>query len=59
MRRQSTKTENPKMAKWRLALDFPTHGQNLESTIHAVERCRLKGGATATFIPIRFIFPID
>jgi len=45
------------MAKWRLALDFPTHGQNLESTIHAVERGPSEGrGKAATFIPIRFIF---
>src|SRR5260221_11631379 len=50
-------TENPKTAKWRLAADFPAHAQNLESTIHAVERVPSEGrGKAATFTPIRFIF---
>src|SRR5690349_17661296 len=50
-------TENPKTAKWRFATDFPAHGQNLESTIHAVERVPSEGrGKPASFVPIRFIF---
>jgi predicted RecB family nuclease len=49
--------ENPKMAKWRLAVDFAAKSQNLESTIHAVDRVPSEGrGKAATFIPIRFIF---
>ena len=48
---------NVKSAKWRLALDFTSRADNLESTIHAVERVPSRGrGETAQFIPIRFIF---
>jgi|SRR5579862_6775204 len=49
-------TENPKTAKWRFAVDFPAHVQNLESIIHAVERVPSEGrGKAATFVPNRFI----
>ncbi len=46
-----------KSAKWRLAIDSKTCAQNLESTIHAVERvpCDTPGGP-AQFTPMRFIF---
>lgn len=47
---------NLKAAKWRLATDCVVRTQNLESSLHAVERiapeCR---GKPAQFIPIRFI----
>jgi predicted RecB family nuclease len=50
-------TENLKTAKWRVALDFVAHTQNLESKIHAVERMPSQGrGKAANFIPIRFLF---
>src|SRR5882724_11723670 len=52
-----SETENLKTAKWRLAVDFVAKSQNLESTIHAVERVPSQGrGKAATFVPIRFIF---
>jgi predicted RecB family nuclease len=46
-----------KSAEWRLAVDSKVYVENLESTIHAVERvpCDTPSGATH-FIPIRFIF---
>lgn len=50
-------TKNLKTAKWRLAVNFVAHVQNLESSIHAVERLPSEGqGQPAKFIPIRFIF---
>jgi predicted RecB family nuclease len=46
-----------KFAKWRLAIDSKAYAQNLESTIHAVERVPCDTpGEPAQFIPIRFIF---
>lgn len=46
-----------KMAKWRFAVDIVACTQNLESSIHAVERLPSGGRAKpAQFIPIRFIF---
>lgn len=43
--------------KWRLALETTARVQNLESTIHAVERRVLEGRDNlALFSPIRFIF---
>jgi hypothetical protein len=45
------------MAKWRLAVDLVARTQNLESSIHAVERLPSGGlGKRAQFMPIRFIF---
>ena len=50
-------TENPKMVKWRLAVDFVARAQNLESSIHIVERVPSEGqGKPTQFIPIRFVF---
>lgn len=50
-------TKNLKMAKWRLVVDLAAHAQNLESSLHAVERVPSKGrGQPAQFTPIRFIF---
>ncbi len=49
--------EDVQSAKWRLALETTTRAQNLESTIHAVERLTSEGrDKLALFIPIRFIF---
>lgn len=46
-----------KFAKWRLAIGSKAYAQNLESTIHAVERVPCDTpGEPAQFIPIRFIF---
>lgn len=43
--------------KWRLAVETNARVQNLESTIHAVERLALDGRDNSpVFIPIRFIF---
>src|SRR5437868_4837572 len=48
-------TESLKMAKWRLAVDLVVKSQNLESTLHAVERVPSEGrGKAATFIPVHF-----
>ncbi len=53
----SIELKNLKTAKWRLAINFVAKTQNLESTIHAVERVSSEGkGKSAQFIPIRFIF---
>ena len=50
-------TENWKPAKWRLAMDLVARAQNLESSLHAVERVPSEGrGQTGQFIPTRFIF---
>lgn len=50
-------TGHLKTAKWRLAVDLVARAQNLESSIHAVERVPSEGrGQSAQFIPIRFIF---
>lgn len=50
-------TENSGTAKWRLAVDLVAHAQNLESSLHAVERVPSKArGQPAQFIPIRFLF---
>jgi hypothetical protein len=49
--------ENPKLAKWRLAVDLPVQTQFLESRLHAVERVPSEGrGNPAQFIPIRCVF---
>lgn len=50
-------TENPKTAKWRLAVDLLAQTQDLESRLHAVERVPSEGrGKPAQFLPIRFVF---
>lgn len=52
-----TELKNIKTTKWRLALNFVAEAQNLESTIHAVERVSSRGkGKPAQFIPVRFVF---
>jgi predicted RecB family nuclease len=44
-------------AKWRFAVETTARAQNLESTVHAVERLRSGGQEKRElFIPIRFIF---
>ena len=50
-------SENLNTAEWRLAVDVMAHAQNLESSLHAVERVPVntRGQPTQT-IPIRFIF---
>ncbi len=50
-------TENWKTAKWRLAVDLVAHAENLESSLHAVERAPSDGrGQPSQFTPIRFVF---
>jgi predicted RecB family nuclease len=50
-------TENWKTAKWRLAVDLLARTQNLESSLHAVERAPSEGrGRPGQFTPIRFVF---
>lgn len=50
-------TEHLKSANWRLAGEFVARSQNLESSIHAIERIPSEGrGKPAQFIPIRFVF---
>ena len=50
-------TENWKTAKWRLAVDLVARAENLESSVHAVERAPSEGrGQAGQFAPIRFIF---
>ena len=45
-----------KSAKWRFAVETTARAENLESTIHAVERLPLQGrGKPAHFIAIRFV----
>ena len=49
--------EDVQSAKWRFAVETTARSQNLESTIHAVERLTLEGqDKLELFIPIRFIF---
>ncbi|MDZ4854292.1 MAG: TM0106 family RecB-like putative nuclease [Nitrospirota bacterium] len=49
--------ENWKTAKWRLAVDLVARAENLESSLHAVERSPSEGrGQPGQFTPIRFIF---
>jgi hypothetical protein len=46
-----------KAANWRLTEELVPRSQNLESSIHAIERIPSEGrGKPAQFIPIRFIF---
>jgi len=46
-----------KSVKWRLAIDLTTRADNLESTVHAVERVASRGpGEPTQFIPMRFIY---
>jgi len=46
-----------KTAEWRLAVDVTARAQNLESSLHAVERIPSKAqGQPAQIMPIRFIF---
>lgn len=53
----SSGTNNFKSAKWRLATEYVVRVQNLESSLHAVERVPSEGrGQHAQFIPIRFTF---
>ena len=50
-------SENLNTAEWRLAVDVMAHAQNLESSLHAVERVPLNArGQPTQIIPIRFIF---
>lgn len=49
--------EDVQSAKWRFAVETTARAQNLESTIHAVERLTSEGrDKLELFIPIRFIF---
>ena len=48
-------SENLNTAEWRLAVDVMAHAENLESSLHAVERVNARGQPTQ-IIPIRFIF---
>jgi predicted RecB family nuclease len=53
----SSGTNNMKTAKWRLATEYVVRAQNLESSLHAVERIPSEGrGKRAQLIPIRFLF---
>lgn len=50
-------TDNWKTAKWRLAVDLVARAQNLESSLHAVNRAPSEGrGQPSQFTPIRFVF---
>ena len=50
-------TKDQKTAKWRLAVDVAAHAQDLESSLHAVERVPSKTrGQPGQIIPIRFVF---
>lgn len=50
-------SENLNTAEWRLAVDVMAHAQNLESSLHAVERVPVNArGQLTQIIPIRFIF---
>jgi len=50
-------SENLNTAEWRLAVDVMAHAQNLESSLHAVERVPAnERGQPTQIIPIRFIF---
>ena len=50
-------TENWKTAKWRLAVNLVARAENLESSLHAVERAPSEGrGQPSQFTPIRFVF---
>ena len=53
----STSATNLKAIKWHLATNYVVNAQNLESSLHAVERIAPQGRVkNAEFIPIRFIF---
>jgi predicted RecB family nuclease len=50
-------TENWKTTKWRLAVNLVVRAQNLESSLHAVERVPSgRRGQPGQFTPIRFTF---
>ncbi len=50
-------SENLKIAEWQLAMDVTARAQNLESSLHAVQRIQLNARVQpAQIIPIRFIF---
>ena len=50
-------SEDVQSAKWRFAIETTARAQNLESTIHAVERVKSEvQDKLDLFIPIRFIF---
>lgn len=50
-------TGNRETAKWRLAVDLVARAENLESSLHAVERVPSEGrGQSGQFTPIRFVF---
>jgi len=52
-----TSRENLNTPSWRLAVDITARAQNLESSLHAVERIPSNArGQPAQIIPIRFIF---
>jgi predicted RecB family nuclease len=49
--------ENPKASKWQLAINLVANWQNLETSLHALERVQSKGrGKAKQLIPIRFVF---
>jgi predicted RecB family nuclease len=49
--------ENLKASKWQLAINLVANWQNLETSLHALERVQSKGrGKAPQFIPIRFVF---
>jgi predicted RecB family nuclease len=53
----SPETENWKTAKWRLAVDLVARAENLESSLHVVERSPSEGrGQSGQFTPVRFVF---
>lgn len=50
-------TESPRLAQWRLAIDFKARSQNLQCSCKALERIPSLGrNRVAQFIPIRFVF---
>ena len=50
-------TENWKTAKWRLVVDLVVRAENLESSLHALERAPSEErGQSGQFTPIRFVF---
>ena len=50
-------SKNLKSAEWRLAMDVTARAQNLDSSLHAVERISSNArGQPAQIIPTRFIF---
>lgn len=49
-------TENPKQAKWKLAVDLIASATHLETTIHALQKVPSAGrGQAAQLVPMRFV----